>query len=168
MASMRLFAMPTLRAFALVLALSAALLMGCTRGGGDIPDAQKVVVDRVEFQIPGAMSEVAVQGVDSFVGQWKSSEMSLLLDLGGHSDPLGYDSKDGFRVTLTTIDGKAATIERFMDPGADAERPYVAAIHFADAGEGQKLTIFGRAATEDDQDVLMAIYKSVKFNEDDA
>ena len=165
---MRLYAQPALRVLTLAFAFAGALFMACTGSDGDIPDAQKVVVDRVEFQIPGEMSEIAVQGVDSFVGQWKSAELTLLLDLGGHSDPLGYDGKDEFRLTLTTIDGKAATIERFMDPGADAERPYVAAIHFSDAGEGQKLTIFGRAATEDDQEVLLAVYKTVKFNEDGA
>jgi hypothetical protein len=165
---MRLLASPTLRVFTFAFAVTAAMLMACGGSAGPIEDAQEVVVDRVEFQIPGTMSVLGVHGVDSFVGEWKSAELSLLLDLGGYSDPLGYESKEAYRVTITTIDGKQATIERFMDPGADSERPYVAAIHFADAGEGQKLTIFGRGATEADQDVLMAIYKTVKFNDSDA
>ena len=133
-------------------------LLGADRALG------KVVVDRVQFKIPGDMTTVAVYGVDSFVGEWKSSDVSLYLDLGTSSDPLGYDAKDAFRITLTTIDGKQATIERFMDD-ADPQHPYVAAIHFADLGDGQKLTLFGRAATEDDQDVLMAIYKTLQFED---
>ena len=82
---------------------------------------------------------MGVAGVDSVVGQWESSDLSLLLDYGSSSDSLGYTSKDEYKVTFLTISDRKAVVERFMDADADASRPYVAAIYFEDAGEGNRL-----------------------------
>jgi hypothetical protein len=109
------------------------------------------------------MDVVGVAGVDSVVGQWESADLSLLLDYGNSSDSLGYTSKDGYTITFLTIGDRKAVIECFMDPEADASRPYVAAIYFEDAGDGNKLTIFGRASSEDDQKVLVDIYHTLKW-----
>ncbi len=136
--------------------------MAC--GGGSIKDAEDVVVaNKIEFKIPGEMDEVGIAGIDSVVGQWESADLSLLLDYGPSSDSLGYSSKDGYTITFLMIGDRKAVIERFMDPEADAGRPYVAAIYFEDAGDGNQLTIFGRAASKDDQDVLVDIYHTLKW-----
>ena len=155
------------RAFLLALAVTAAAFEACG-GDGAIDDALQVELTRLEFKIPGSLAAIAVTGDDAVVGEWRSAELSLFVNLSGSTDALGNNGKDEFRLTIMTIDGREATIERFMDPGGDATRPYVAAVHFADAGEGQQLTMFGRGATEDDQDTLLAIFRSLKFREADA
>ncbi len=159
---MRTVAIPAARVFALLVLVAMAVTMAC--GGSSIKDAENVVVaNKIEFKIPGEMDVVGVAGVDSVVGQWESADLSLLLDYGNSSDSLGYTSKDGYTITFLTIGDRKAVIERFMDPEADASRPYVAAIYFEDAGDGNKLTIFGRASSEDDQKVLVDIYHTLKW-----
>lgn len=146
-----------------LVALVAMFAVACG-SDGSIEDGREVVLaDKIEFTIPGSMEDRGVSGFDSIVGSWESATLWLLLNYGANSDPLGYTSKEGYSVTIATIDGKSAIIERFMDASADANRPYVTAIHIADDGEGQKLTIFGRAATEEEQDMLLDVYKTLNW-----
>lgn len=147
---------------ALLLFGAAMALAAC--GNGPIEDPQKVVVaERVQFTIPGDLTSNGISGIDSVVGRWSNADLQLLLDYGQSSDPLGNKGKDAFRLTLTTIDGEKATIERFTDAHGDPQRPYVAAIHFDDTGDGTQLTIFGRASTEDGQDLLMEIFDTIQW-----
>ena len=160
---MRKVAFPALRVLALMAVAVTAVSVACG-GSGGIKDPEEIVVaEAIEFKIPGDMDELGVAGIDSVVGQWESEGLSLLLDYGASSDSLGYTNKDGYRVTYLTISDRKAVIERFMDPEVDTARPYVAAVYFEDAGEGKKLPIFGRAASEDDQDLLLDIYRTLKW-----
>jgi hypothetical protein len=162
--TMRMLGLSVTRALLLSGVAVAALAAAC--GGGGIKDAEEVVVaGRIEFTIPGAMDEVGVAGIDSVVGQWESAELSLLLDYGTSTNSLGYTSKVGYRLTVLTINDRKAIVERFEDPQADVARPYVTAVYFEDAGDGNRLTMFGRAATEADQDLLLDIYKTLKFKD---
>jgi len=144
----------------LVLVLFAA---GC-RDSGPIKDAQIITVENVfTFQVPGDMSGIDSQGIDSIVGRFASPVMELDYDYSAHADALGNESKPEFKLTLLTIDGHEATIERYTDAEGSTALPLVAAIHFPDAGGGIGLTMYTRCADEDAQDLAVDIFRTIRF-----
>jgi hypothetical protein len=153
--------LPAASLLAILLLLAAA----CADDSG-IKDARTITVEGAfTFKVPGDMSGVDTRGIDSIAGAFAGPSIKLEYDYGAFSDPLGNDSSDGFKLTLLTIDGHEARIERFQDPSADASFPLVAAIHFPDLGNGNLLTMYARSRDEDAQDVAMDIFRSIRFIE---
>jgi hypothetical protein len=154
--------MRTVLAAAILLAF-ASLAAGC-RAASSIKDARTVTVEGAfTFKIPGDMSGVDAQGIDSIVGRFSSPAMELDYDYGAQAGPLGNDSKPEFKITLLTVDGREATIERFVDTASNAALPLVAAIHFEDTGDGNGLTMYTRCVDEDAQDLAVDIFRTIKF-----
>jgi len=152
----------TLLAAAVLLAF-AFVAAGC-RASSPIKDAQTVTVEGAfTFKIPGDMSGVDAQGDGSIVGRFSSPVMELDYDYGAQAGPLGNDAQPEFKITFLTVDGREATIERFVDTAGSAALPLVAAIHFEDTGSGKGLTMYTRCVDEDTQDLAVEIFRTIKF-----
>ena len=154
---------------AATLPLAFVLITSGCRPGGPIKDPQTITVESAfSFQVPGDMTGVDAEGVDSLVGRFESPVMELDYDYGASANDLGNNAKPEFKITLLTVDGHEATIERFQDSASDSSFPLVAAIHFPDAGNGSALTMYARCADEDAQDLAVDIFRSIKFSEADS
>lgn len=151
---------------AVALLLAVLPLVAACADSSRIKNARTVTVENAfTFKVPGDMSGADARGIDSIAGAFESPAIRLTYDYGAFSDPLGNDSSDGFQLTLLTIDGHQARIERFEDPSADAGFPLVAAIHFPDLGNGNLLTMYARCRDEDAQDLAVDIFRTIRFIE---
>ena len=149
---------------AAIAALAVVVLAAGCRDSGPIKDPQTITVENAfTFQLPGDMSGVDAQGVDSVIGRFAGTALELDYDYGTFADPLGNDSKPEFKVTFLTIDGHEATIERFTEEGEGASFPLIAAIYFPDAGGGNGLTMYTRCADADAQALAVDIFRTIKF-----
>jgi hypothetical protein len=147
------------------LLLAGVLAIAATACGGEATETV-TFADRIQADIPADMERQDLQGFDSAVGRWSNGELELTYDIGRFSDPLGYGDRDEFRISLLTISDRSATIEYFYDTEMDSARPWIAALHIPDLGNGDALTMYVHAADEDGQDAALRIFRSLKVLDD--
>ena len=61
------------------------------------------------------------------------------------------------------MSGRPARLVTFTDRDPASDRPYVAAIHFADLKDGDRLTLYVRARTPADIATAKEIFQSIEF-----
>jgi len=156
--------------FEIAILFLAITIWGCQPNPSPTPtpapgDWQKIdAKGRFSFLIPPDIKPDTVQGIDSYIGQFQSSNMQINFDYGGHSDPLQYSDKSEYEETITKSDGRKAKLVTFHDPAMNQNLAYIAAIHFADLGDGQtKLTMWVYGKGREEQIIATKILQSIKF-----
>lgn len=132
-------------------------------------DWRKIDLGYFSFYLPPDMKESAAKGIDSFVWQAVSDSARLTIDLGAHSNNLtSYLEWPGFHQETVVIDARQGRIctfrqsDQFLD-SADGDRLYIAAVHFADIGRGNQLTLWFATNRPTDQQIAKRVFKSIKF-----
>lgn len=122
------------------------------------------------FSVPADMEERAVQGTDSYVGEFHNNNIHLSFDYGWWSDPLEDTSRPQYQEAIVEIDGKRAKQVTFFLPKPEEAPPFVAAVHFSDVGDGPdkgggttRLTMFARCRSPADQETAKRIFSSIRF-----
>lgn len=80
------------------------------------------------FEAPPDLKAVPVQGIDSFVGEYRAERFSLQFDYGLYSnslDDLRSDSR--FEREVVIVDGRSAEI--FTGPGPNENCPFLVALY---------------------------------------
>ena len=167
--------LPTMKGrwLASLLIVVSGLLCISPMASGTVPsDWKKVDAEgRFSFFLPPDMEEHPVKGIDSYVGEYRNSDVALSFDYGWWSDSFKYyPSRPQYQEATVEIDGKAAKVITFFRSEHDNPFPYVAAIHFADVGTGPgeggmitKLTLWADCKSPADQDIAKEIFSSIKF-----
>lgn len=127
------------------------------------PDWQKIDAGgRFTFLAPADLQSKPVQGIDSFVGEYRSHSLTLGFDFGWYSNSLDDEQKAGFRQRWVTVSGRDAKLVVYTNPASP--RPYVAAIHFPDLGDGlTRLTVSAAGQTPADQQDAIRIFSSLQM-----
>lgn len=144
------------------------LLLGCQSNDPlPVPQEWETFETNVfSFQGPADLKRQHVQGIDSYVGQFGNGEIELNFDYGSYSDPLDDNHKknDGYLAKRTKVDLKKATVVTYKRSDPEDQFLFCAGIHFPDTGDGQtKLTLFGRAKTQEGQDQLSLLFLTLQF-----
>ena len=156
-------------------------MMVCWTGGANatepVPQEWKRIDAKGKFTffVPPDMEAEAVQGTDSYVGQYGSQGLRLYFDYGwwpGNLCDARYtEQKPELTDMPTQIGGQRARLITFSEPHPkmDQEFPYVAVVCFADLGTegpGQKITLTmwanGRGHAE--QQIAAKIFQSIQFS----
>ena len=114
---------------------------------------------KFSFYLPSDFAEVAVQGEDSLVKQYKNANSNINLDFGGYSDPLdSYKSMAEYQEINTTISGKIAKIISYKN-----NDEYISAVNFPEITNGLKLTISINSSDKNIKDTAKKIFESISF-----
>jgi hypothetical protein len=127
------------------------------------------------FFVPPDMEEEVVQGTDSYVGQYRSTNVRLYFDYGwwpGNLCDARYTAqKPQHRDAATQIGGQPARLVTFYepDPKMDHAFPHIAVVCFADLGTegpGQTitLTMWANGQGRAEQQTAAKIFRSIKFS----
>ncbi len=113
--------------------LAGFLLCSCS-GKEEEPDWMEYSNTHFSFGGPQGLQEVPVHGIDSFVGRFESSALSISFDYGWYSNAdfdghLGKPGSGGFETEDVVIDGVSARLG-FYNDNPDPERPLVQAVFF--------------------------------------
>lgn len=115
------------------------------------------------FAAPKDLKPQKVQGIDSLVGGYRSSSMTLGFDHGWYSDPLKGpypDAKDLVRRPVT-VNGRRAELVQMRRE--DQRLPYVVAVHFPDLNDAHSTTEEGSTVTvHSGQEVSLTIWITCK------
>ncbi len=128
------------------------------------------------FWVPPDTETEAVQGTDSYVGQYRSTGLRLYFDYGwwpGNLCDAGYTAQKPQQTDVTTqIGGQNARLVTFYEPQPkmDHQFPYVAVVCFADLGTegpGQKitLTMWANGQGRAEQQIAEKIFRSIQFSQ---
>ena len=121
------------------------------------------------FWIPPEMEQQRATGIDSLVGEYRSTTMRITFDYGRYSNPLAnYFSNPGCEDETTSISGKDGRIVECKRAKSDSDPSYLTAIHFSNvheaAGEESiKLTMEVEFNQEGDQETARKILESIVF-----
>ena len=129
---------------------------------------------RFSFSLPPDMEEQTVQGKDSYVGEYRSSNIQFSFDYGWYSDPLEHDyfpTQPEYQEANVAIGGKSAKIVTFHRAATDSGFPYVAAVYFPDVLDGQtsvgmktRLTMWADCKGQSEQEIAKKIFQSIRFH----
>jgi len=158
-------------------------LQGATSSAAGVGATESVPQDwkridaegKFTFFIPSDMEAEAVQGTDSYVGQYRSDSLRLYFDYGwwpGDLCDARYTAQKPQHAEVTTrIGGQAARVITFYEPTPkmDHEFPYIAVVCFLDLGTeaiGQKLTLtmWARGKGCAEQQIAAKIFRSIRFS----
>jgi hypothetical protein len=114
------------------------------------------------------MEDQKVQGIDSFVGEYRNERMRVSFDYGIYSNALNeYSSEPEYKKILKKIGGKEAKIVFFLSNHANPQHKYFGAVHFPkvnDTGSVMlKLTLTAEFNEESDKMAAQEIFESVAF-----
>ena len=143
-----------------------AAVCGCAPDTSTEPPSDWVRIDAGEFRfhVPPDFEPVAVQGVDSIVGSYQGSSISLGFDYGSYSDPLRDNDQPNYTIRHERIDGRKARIVSYDNP--ESARPYAfsTGIHFAAVnGNGARLTLLAACKTRADLNTARTIFRTIQF-----
>jgi hypothetical protein len=115
---------------------------------------------KFKFSIPPDLKEVSIRGIDSFVGQYKGTNLSLSFDYGDYSDPLIHCQGAAH---VEEIDGKTAKIvtECYSRRG-DSPRHGIG-VHFPKLGRDTKLTVLVECNSTNDFETAKTIFRTIRF-----
>jgi hypothetical protein len=125
--------------------------------------------DLFTFRSPVPLTRTGGRGIDSHVGTWAGSGLTVLVDHGLFADPLtAYGDRADHTVLTESVDGWSARIVAAPQPAGG----HMAAIHFPaldpQAGAARrKLTMVVEADTLDEE-ILLEMVRSITFARRDA
>lgn len=150
--------------------LGFGLLFGCSTNkiqpDHTTPTDWKIVNARgiFSFSVPKDLQEQAIQGIDSYVGEYKSQSMNLSFDFGMWSNPLDDSSQPQFQQLVTEINNEPAKIVLYTAPQTQTEYNYFAGVHFpSEKNPTGKLTMSVRCKDSESQKTAVKIFYSIKF-----
>lgn len=135
---------------------------GCTPSTSVKASPGWTVVDarKFQFSVPPDIKAVPVRGIDSFVGQYKGTNLSFDFDYGEYSNPL--DGCVGPE-HVERIDGKEAKIVEGCNSGS-SPFGYAIGVHFPHViGNEIKLTVFATCKTTNDYETAKTIFRTIRF-----
>lgn len=162
------------------MALAVAGVVSCGTGVADstIPDGWEVRRnDSFSFAGPPDLSEVPVQGVDSFVGRFESQELYISFDYGWYSDDsfdghLGRGNDSTFQVEEVRVNGRRARLGSYADNDHPRSHPFVYAAYFPDVlgtgeGEAGETKLYFRVSYKDaeSKEIARLILTSIRFKD---
>jgi hypothetical protein len=142
------------------------IVAGCAMKTLVKPPSGWVQIDAREFKFyaPQDIKPVPVQGIDSYVGEYKGDAISLNFDYGGYSDPLIYPERKAYVVHDEQIDGKKARIVSYYDPGTGNPFDFAIGVYFADVnGKGTRLTMYATCKTTNEYQTATMIFRTITF-----
>ncbi len=140
------------------------------------PDWKRIDAEgKFTFLVPPDMEAEAVEGTDSYVGQYRGNSLRLGFDYGQWSDDLcnaQYTAqKPQYAEVTTQIGGQQARLVTFYEPAPkmDYEFPYIAVVCFPDVGTeglGGKitLTMWANGKGRAEQQTAEKIFQSIQFS----
>ena len=133
----------------------------CTAPAVAISDWQEARGSAFTLRLPPDFRRVAVQGIDSEVGEWSNGEATVGYDYGRYSDRLENAPQGASAVEIceTTIGGRPARVRRYRTEKGD----YAVEAHWP--WTENSLTLWGVARTPRDANVLLAIVHSVRLRQ---
>lgn len=141
----------------------------------EIDTSSWVVIDRGKFSflVPPEFSEVKVQGIDSWVGEFLAADSSakLTFDWGWYSDPLTRPelvSQSHFESCKEIIGERRARLITLQFGGAgpygsSVDMRYCAGAAWRDITPGVHLTLVGVARDQRRQEECLAVLRTVRF-----
>lgn len=115
------------------------------------------------FHAPKEFVEEKVQGIDSFVGRYKSDSIQLSFDYGKFSNALGNnEKKPEFNEREVTVDGLKAKIISYKDDSIKGFS-YFTGIHFPLVNKNNLLTMTANCKDQSDLKIANAIFISICF-----
>ena len=128
------------------------------------------------FFVPPDMEAEAVQGTDSYVGQYRSTSLRLYFDYGWWPgdlcDARYTEQKPQHTDVAAQIGGQRARLVTFYEPHPkmDHEFPYVAAVCFDDLGTEEMdqkitLTMWANGTGRAEQQIAETIFRSLQFSQ---
>jgi hypothetical protein len=116
------------------------------------------------------MEMFPVQGIDSYVGEYRNSECILHFDYGRYSENFSRAQKQpDYQQEAITIDGRAAVLLTATDLEQRDGLAFLAAVAFKDVGTGRsspgptRLTMWADCATGEGQQTAVQIFQSIAF-----
>jgi hypothetical protein len=121
--------------------------------------------DKFIFHIPQNMQKQDIQGIDSYVEEYRNTNMRVSFDHGIYSDPLdGYSMEPEYKEIKEVISGREAKIVCFKPTSFASEYKYYAGVHFPAVQEGgSKLTMVAEFNDEKDWETAKTIFGSIYF-----
>jgi hypothetical protein len=99
-----------------------------------------------------------LQGVDSYVGEIVGEGVVLKFDFGAYSNPLKKEKKPQYVVVHEPIGGFRARIVSPQTPGHG-----ITGIYFPRTFGSNKLSLFGQDLTSAQQELVLRIFKTIRF-----
>ncbi len=121
------------------------------------------IAGKFSIALPPNLTARPQTGLDSLAGEFTSPGIELRYDYGKFADRLSYATKPEYHEESLEVSGRPARLVTFTDPDPASDRPYVAAIHFADLKDGDRLTLYVRARTPADIATAKEIFQSIEF-----
>jgi hypothetical protein len=125
---------------------------------------------RFAFVVPSDMEISPVQGVDSYVREYRNSRCILHFDYGAYEVRFSEQQQPDYRQESTTIGGRAAALTTATDPGQRDGLTFFAGVAFVDVGAGTnflgrptRLTMWANSATLEAQGTALSIFQSISF-----
>ena len=153
-----------------IVLIAGALILGCavtppTGGHQQAEEWQKVEIKgRFSFYIPPEMKRTSASGIDSLVGEYRNSNISLSFDYGWYSDSLDYGGRTDYEERFIEVDGRKAKLVTFSQSNSKNDFTNFAGIHFANPVDGQdKLTMWARYQNQNDLNQIKKVFQSIKF-----
>lgn len=127
------------------------------------------------FFVPPDMEAEPVQGIDSYVGQYRGNSMRLYFDYGWYPgnfcDARYTEQKPQHTDVTTQIGGETARLMTFHEPEPKMDHafPYVAVVCFAELGTEERrpkitltMSVNGKGRAE--QQIAEKIFRSIQFS----
>ncbi len=156
--------------FAVVLAAALGLAQAATNSppSGWV----RIAARKFELSVPPDVKSVPVQGIDSFVGEYKGTDISLAFDYGIFSSSLKHTGSPDFVSSVERIDGMTARVVSFHNPGSGHAFDHAIGVHFAEVGGKERtwagtnklrLTVFATCKSTNDYETVRTIFRTIHF-----
>jgi hypothetical protein len=137
----------------------------CPRPHVDTSAWKLVNRDKFTFRLPKDFEEIKVQGIDSWVGQFQTSDSSIVVsfDCGSYSDPLTrseLDVSSNFARCEERIGERRARLISFWRFG---DTRFGAGAAWREIAPKTHLTFFGWARDRRELERLLTIFRTVRF-----
>ena len=118
------------------------------------------------------MKSVPVQGIDSLVGEYKGTNISLAFDHGIFSSLLKHTGSPDFVSSVERIDGMTVRVVSFHNPGSGHAFDHAIGVHFAEVGGKERtwagtnklrLTVFATCKSTHDYETVRTIFRTIHF-----
>jgi hypothetical protein len=146
----------------LILLVAFSAVFGPAQPKKEIPKGwTEFANDSFSFYAPKTLKKQEVRGIDSFVGEYRSDNLTVKFDYGWYGNTAGNCPQP----VSATVYGKAAKICLYENAEIDKDKKYVTAIVFAnlDARGQTKLTFWVLSKTKESQKEAEKIVRSIKF-----
>lgn len=135
----------------------------------DMTDWKRFKICGFTFYTPKTLKNLNSKGIDSCVGGFEDTNLSIEIDYGWYSSrykKYTYDSKLEFREETIEIDNKSAQLVTYIDGQKDAVKKYIAGLYLEVKNDGAITTALNmttRVVTEKDLETAKQIFQTIKF-----